>query len=149
VQLTSIISFIHYAATMSGYYAFLLLFLLLVISLKIVPLNLCCKLCFFLVNNQNLHYKCVCFSDVLFSPCCQPKSCTVNVCFFLVISPEICTYKCVLFHAFLSSYQPKSCTINVCFFWCVFSCYWPRNCTYKCVSFFFLQICGFFLVISA
>jgi len=94
VQLTSIISFIHYAATMSGYYAFLLLFLLLVISLKTVPLNLCCKLCFFLVNNQNLHYKCVCFSDVLFSPCCQPKSCTVNVCFsdvfsFLVISLEI------------------------------------------------------------
>ena len=94
VQLTSIISFIHYAATMSGYYAFLLLFLLLVISLKIVPLNLCCKLCFFLVNNQNLHYKCVCFSDVLFFSCCQPKSCTVNVCFsdvfsFLVISLEI------------------------------------------------------------
>ena len=102
VQLTSIISFIHYAATMSGYYAFLLLFLLLVISLKTVPLNLCCKLCFFLVNNQNLHYKCVCFSYVLFS----------------LLSTKKLHCKCVFFRCvFFSCYQPRNCTYK-----CVFSC---------------------------
>ncbi|KAG2623310.1 hypothetical protein PVAP13_3KG052500 [Panicum virgatum] len=101
VQLTSIISFIHYAATMSGYYAFLLLFLLLVISLKIVPLNQCCKLCFFLLTT---------------------KICTINVCvsdvLFFLLSTKKLHCKCVFFRCvFFSCYQPRNCTYK-----CVFSC---------------------------
>jgi len=101
VQLTSIISFIHYAATMSGYYAFLLLFLLLVISLKIVPLN---------------QVSCVFF--LLTTKICTINVCVFHMCFFSLLSTKKLHCKCVFFRClFFSCYQPRNCTYK-----CVFSC---------------------------